>query len=349
MAQTLQELFTELFGRPPREGELDHPFYVAQLRRFGADGGLFTAEQLAQSSVLMAFPHIMDEDGNLYYGGDQGWYGESIAKPHRSIESFSGCGVVSAVDNLVTFAYSDEALAARMDIKFYVDGSVSKTDFLKIMNLAYREMGTMELPGYAGRYQKGRYRYEEKAKKAAEKKKRGPVPPSLGIWGGRYIKGTVGLARRYSIKLAPHAFSTLYADYDDGLKFIKSGIAAGSCVDIFTTFNAHEMTVWKKGYGILSQSYITKNIQHHVVAVAAYDMPGKDDCEIIVSSWGRLASISYRALHASWQSSKAVASGLYYFTETNSDEKARAALRKNKGGTLSSAGRIITKRPRKKM
>lgn len=353
MPQTLAEMFAELFGRPPRPGELEHPYYIAQLRRFGAGNGMFTPEQLAQSGVLMAFPHIMDKEGNLYYGGDQGWYAESVAAPRRSIESFSGCGVVSATDVLATFAYGDEALARRLEIKFYLDGSLAKADFVRLMKSAYHDIGTLELPLYARRYRGGSYKYEERNKQAAERRKAGkkapvPVPPSLGVWGRRYVKGTVTLAGKYGLQLAAHAIPTLYAGYDEGLRFIKAGIAAGSCVDIFTTFNAHPMTVYRKGYGIVAQARTQQNDQHHVVAVAAHDLPDQDDCEIIVSTWGKLASISYRALHASWQSRKAAASGLYYFTATNSVRKSKDSLRKGRGEVFVSIKRLIAQPFRKK-
>lgn len=344
MSPTLQEFFIELFGRPPRAGELDHPYYVAQLRRFGAGNSLFTAQQLAQSNVLMAFPHIMDENGNLYYGGDQAWFAESVASPRRSIESFSGCGIVSAADMLASYAYTDEGLAGRLELRFHLDGSISKESFVALMRAAYHDIGTMELPGYAKRYRAGRYAYEEKAKRAAErrntgKKKNDPVPPSLGVWGGRYLTGTVRLAKKYGLKLTPHALPTLYAGYDEGLDFITKGLAAGSPVDIFTTFNVHTMAVYDKGYGIAAKK--RQNRQHHVVAVAVYDDAQTGDTEILVSTWGRLASISYRELHESWQTRKAVASGLYWFAPTNSDQKVQNNLRKHRGQLGKSVGLLF--------
>lgn len=353
MPQTLQEMFTELFGRPPRAGELGHPYYIAQLRRFGAGNGMFTAGQLTQSGVLMAFPHIMDDNGGLYYGGDQSWYAESAAPPRRSIESISGCGVVSAVDCLVTFAYGDEALAARLGVHFHLDSSLSKADFLELMKTAYREIGTAELPGYAPRYRKGRYRYEEKCEKAAAirasgKKKRDPVPPSLGVLGGRYVRGTVRLAKKHGLKLVPHAMPALYTGYDEGLDFIKKGIAAGSPVDILTSFNTHEMTLFSKGYGIPAHARRRANALHHVVVVAVYDDAATGDAELLVSTWGKLASISYRALHASWQTHRAVGAGIYYFTPTNNEQKVKRALRGHRGGVWASVGRLLFRRAPKR-
>jgi hypothetical protein len=319
MASKLDEMFRQLIGRSPRVGEPDHPFYLALLRWFGASEKAFSQQRLDASAALVSFAYIKDEKGVFYFGGDQNWFGEDLPEGTQSIETVSGCGVVSAANILVSLAYGNEMLAQKMGVKFYYDGTVSKADMVAFMRRAYRRMGSLELPLLAYLYKKNKYHYDEKQQKNTERmrNKKRPhrlIPPSLGVWPGRYMRGTLDLASDYGVYLRCRSLLAQFCGYDEGLGFLRRALYAGQCVDIFTGFNGHAMALYPNQRDPFAAKPEWKtNKHHHVVAVGLIENTSSGHPDVLVSTWGKLALIPYDQLHASWQGKNAILSGMFYF------------------------------------
>ncbi len=319
--KSLDQLFFELFGRAPRAGEPDHPFYLAALRRFGAPADKLSPKRVAASDALLSFVRIKDQKGVVYYGGDQNWYDDPPANRNLpSIESLAGCGIVAMLNILISFCFGNEVIAQKMGLHYYYDGTIHKNDMLALMRSAYQTVGSAERPLAAARYRK------KAAQPQPDPVKNKKVPPSFGIWGGRFVRGTLRLAGQYGLSVGCRTLLTQYCGYREGLDFLTGALNRGEYVDLYTTFNDHPMLLFPDGKDPFSLPPAPhKNSLHHVVVVGL--IASETRPQIIVSSWGCLGVIDYNTLYESWQSGKAVASALFNVYQTGSPKDTVLARR----------------------
>ncbi len=220
--------------------------------------------------------------GRDYYGGDQAWF-------LRNTRAHSGCSHVAGVNMLLS-----------MTGKF----PISKEAYLRYMNEMYHCMGAFEVPIVR--------RFYDRASRDAKFFKR--IPPSFGQNSTGYMLGVKRFARRHSMRLRAMFRPTFLCSYSRGLRFIRKGLAECGAVTLLTGRNRHPLTVYSRIRTLLhADPYDLKDgMRNHFVTITGID-DSSSKVKLIVSTWGRIATIDYDALVKSWHSLKAYSSAMYYF------------------------------------
>ncbi|MBR4720078.1 MAG: hypothetical protein IKP31_07545 [Lachnospiraceae bacterium] len=253
--------------------------------------------------------------GGKYYGGDQNWY-------MSNTRAVAGCGSVACANMLRTLAckyperFMDEGVAG--ELKALTGDVYYKDDFISLMGDIYRSMLVLEVPVIRRIYDA--VKRDNKVFKV--------IPSNLGLSLNGFISGTLKFCRSKGLLLHVHALPTAFCSYDRGLEFIKEGLSKGGCIVMLTSLNRHPLRLYSGRSGELeSGSDTKKGVRSHFMTITGIVDNGDDAPLIKLSTWGRVATVSYDKLNRSWHKTRAYTSCLYYFTPAGSDAVVRADMR----------------------
>lgn len=258
---------------------------------------------------------IMDEDnGAMYYGGDQAWF-------KRNTMTFAGCGVVAAANTMraLLCKYPDAYEKASGRLKTLGNVIITKSEYISVINDMYRKMFVAELPVANMIYDIKDVEYGSRLFNR--------IPPSFGMNASSVVRGLLRYADSHGVLIHDAYISASYIDYEKGLDFIKEGLDRNGAVILLTSFNRHPLTLYSGKAGETGKPVSVSGMKTHFATITGIT-GDKEDPLIKLSTWGRVATISYRDLHKSWQKRRSFVSALIYFVPERSRAMYRADLRK---------------------
>lgn len=222
------------------------------------------------------------ENNKAYFGGNQSWF-------KRNTQARSGCSSIAALNTFLRLT----------------DGfPIEKSAYIKRMNDMYKSMGAIEVPILRKLYDK-----------KTTLKIFNIIPPSFGQSTIGYIKGMLKYASRNGLKLRFHLFPSFLHSYSRGLRFIKKGLEKAGAVTLLTARNRHPLTLYSALRSIASKPENLKGgMRNHFVVITGID-DSSDKLKLIISTWGRIATIDYDDLVRSWHRPGALLSSMVYFTK----------------------------------
>ena len=256
------------------------------------------------------------ESGSGYYGGDQEWYSSNT-------RAFAGCGSVACANMLRILAHKYPEAFRRDYVKEELgrltEDRCYKEDYLKFMHSIYDTMLVFEFPVVRRIYDMGK-----RGKKLLR-----VIPPSFGMSINGFVRGVLKYCRRRGLMLHSHVLPTAFCGYDKGLDFIREGLKKGGTVVMLTSLNRHPLKLYSGRSGELKNGYDSKRgVASHFMTITGIveDEQGRSPL-IKLSTWGRVATVSYEELNRSWHRPTAYTSCLYYFTPAESEATVRADIR----------------------
>lgn len=167
----------------------------------------------------------------------------------------------------------------------------------------YRTMGAFEVPVFRRIYDMNKNARIFKL-----------IPPSYGQSTLGYIIGMLRFSAHHALKLKFHLFPSFLHSYKSGLKFIKRGLKESGTVTLLTARNRHPLTVYSSFRSIRSNpEEVPNGMRNHFVTITGID-EFEGTTRLVISTWGRIATIDYDALVKSWHRPGAFQSSMVYFT-----------------------------------
>lgn len=204
----------------------------------------------------------------------------------------AGCGSVAAANSLAVLAGHDSEAAACLDLWPDSDGRYSRQDYLAYMQGIYRRMG-------------------------CGLKLNKPV----GITVSRYVRSVLIYASERNLYLRPHILLTPYCSASEAESFLKDAFDAGAAVTLALSWNQVPVLFSDK------KKPQIRPVKNHYVTISGIDEDAERRVRLIISTWGRKASLLLDDLAASWQSPKAVDTALIFFTPDGDERSLKKALR----------------------
>ncbi|MCR5735862.1 MAG: hypothetical protein K6G22_14775 [Lachnospiraceae bacterium] len=252
-----------------------------------------------------------NKDGKKYYGGDQSWF-------DKNTRAYAGCGVVAGVNVLRTLMQRDSSIKTDVgeDLKIMKKSDISRDEYTGLMNKMYKKMLVYEIPGINMIYN---------ASKRGSKLFKVFIP-SFGMSPDGFIRGVLKFAKDNGILLHSHSIATAFQSYEKGLSFIKEGLEKSGAVVIMTSFNKHPLKLYPKPDDKKNASNTSMKSHFATITEILYNDGG--DPVLKLSTWGKMATVTYKELYETWQKRCAYTSTLFYFTRAESDAVYRADRRR---------------------
>ncbi|MBO4902952.1 MAG: hypothetical protein J5518_09185 [Lachnospiraceae bacterium] len=225
---------------------------------------------------------IKDSDNQkAYFGGNQAWFA-------RNTQAHSGCGHIAALNSYLMLTH-----------RFPID----KKTYVEYMNEMYRSMGAFEIPILRRIYDMNKNIRICRL-----------IPPSFGQSSLGFILGMLRFARKHGLSLRSRFRLTFMCSYRSGLRFIKRGLKENGAVTLLTARNHHALTLYADYTSTSSKPQMAeKEMHNHFVTITGIEESG-DKVRLIISTWGRIATIDYDELVRSWHTLGALQSAMYYFS-----------------------------------
>lgn len=230
---------------------------------------------------------VQDETtGQKYYGGNQSWF-------ELNTRARSGCGHVAGINSFLTLTGGFP---------------IEKSKYITLMNEMYRTMGAIEVPILNRIYNKS-------SRDAKFFKK---ITPNFGQCTPGYILGMLRYSKKHGLRLKPHLHLTFLCSHKKGLDFIRDGLKKNGCVTMLTSHNRHPLTVYSDNTSASSTPSDYKGgMKNHFVTITDIE-ENQGRVKLLISTWGRIASVDYDDLVRSWHRPGALQSAMFYFTPRNS-------------------------------
>ncbi len=223
---------------------------------------------------------VNDPDNNKeYYGGDQAWF-------PRNTQAHSGCGHVAALNSFLMLTH-----------RFPIE----KKTYMSYMNEMYKCMGALEVPILRKIYDMN---------KNVRICKR--IPPSFGQNSLGFILGMLRFAKKRGLALRSRFRFTFFCSYRSGLRFIKRGLKENGAVTLLTARNRLPLTLYSD-YTNANKPQSVNKMRNHFVTITGIEEQG-DKTRLIISTWGRIATLDYDELVRSWHTLGALQSAMYFFS-----------------------------------
>lgn len=250
---------------------------------------------LNRNSMNHLCPRIIDSSNNhISFGGNQFWLARNTA-------ACGGCGPVSAANIFATYARNNPEIARELDLSFQENQVVTQEKYTALLTSIYNAMRIREIPILSRLYD-----IKDRGSKFFSR-----FTPNLGIGIRHYSRGVLRFGLKHNILLQKRSLPTLLCGYTRGITFIKLALANGYPVTLLTTFNAHPLVVFDHPHLYDGRNEIMK--KHFITITDIRESKSTGSPELIATSWGKNAIIPYADLYKSWQSMKALGSGMVYF------------------------------------
>lgn len=224
---------------------------------------------------------IKDPDNHKeYYGGNQAWF-------PRNTQAHSGCGHIAALNSYLMLTH-----------RFPID----KATYVRYMNEMYRTMGAFEIPILRRIYDMN------KDVRICRR-----IPPSFGQSSLGFILGMLRFAKKRGLSLRSRFRLTFLCSYRSGLRFIKKGLKENGAVTLLTARNRTPLTLYSDFLNARSNPQGAQKMHNHFVTITGID-ESSSKVKLLISTWGRIASIDYDDLVKSWHTPGALLSAMYFFS-----------------------------------
>lgn len=262
---------------------------------------------------------IKDDKGLDYYGGDQDWY-SSNSRAMAGCSSVAGANVLRSLarinsDCFKVIKQNNMSLPVKHAL---ISSKCLKDDFLMLMTGVYETMKAFEIFPLNKIYDR----------KERNNKFFSIVKPNTGRSSIGFIQGVLLFAKKLGLFLTCNALPTAFVSKDVGLDFIKTGLEKSGAVVILTSYNKHSIKTYSPTYSEQIESGKVEkcpcgnaNMKCHFATIT-----GITDKSLIITTWGRIATIDIDELIDSWHSIKAWESSLFYFEPTPDRSKMYRAL-----------------------
>lgn len=253
--------------------------------------------QSRNNSSFYLCPRIKgSDDFHAYYGGDQSWLDRNTA--YRS-----GCAPTCGANIMTILAMNSPLFSERLDVTFDKRRFISQEDYTKILNGIYKYMGILEIPWFNKQYDQ------------LPRESKTFFPVTVGTNLLLFSMGVKRFAKKNNIKLDSCIMFTRGSSYYRGLAFIKLALANGYPVVLLTTGASFDYTMFERPY--MQGPYETTMRYNFVTITDVRESTKKDAPDILITILGKTGLISYKTLYDSWQSPRAMGSGLCYFVPNN--------------------------------
>ena len=267
---------------------------------------------------------IKDENGNCYYGGDQSWFSSNT-------RAMAGCSSVAGVNTLrLLCSTRQEAWDAIRESKTVpspiknalLHKNVLRDDYLMLMTGMYEVMKAFEIFPLNLIYD--RHSRDNKFFKY--------VKPNTGRSSIGYIIGVLRYAQKSGLYLKYHALPTAFCSKEEASEFIRKGLEESGCVTLLTSYNKHDLKVF---HPTMMDRLTTDSSDNAFNECPCGDTYMKCHFAIIsdiktnqvmISTWGKIATANFNDLVKSWHSIKAWESALFYFTPATKKEMRHSLL-----------------------
>jgi len=258
---------------------------------------------------------ISDSDGQKYFGGNQDWYSSNT-------RAMAGCGSVAGSNCLRSLCLTDkscyEIIRHNKTIpypvkKALISAKCTRDDFLMLMTGVYDVMRAFEIFPLNLIYDR-----RERGDKFFK-----VVKPNTGRSSIGFIRGVIRYARKYNMYLKYNALSTAFCTKEKAEEFIDEALAKSGSVVILTSFNKHRLSLFNPT--MLPKLFADPTADAFPSCPCA---PSSMKChfatithrqgnEVMISTWGKAATVTIDELVDSWKSIKAWESTLFYFVPTD--------------------------------
>lgn len=239
---------------------------------------------------------ITDTKGNISYGGNQDWYSSNT-------RAQGGCSSVAGANALRLLCQCNPACRGIIrsskkmpcEIKSaLLDRKCFKDDFLMLMTGMYNTMRSFEVFPINLLYDR-----KERDHKAFKYIKANNGRSSIG-----YISGVLRYAAKLGLMLEYKALPTAFVGKECAAAFITEGLKSSGSVTILTSYNKHPLTTYNPTANTAMKCHFAT-------------ITGMDDENIIISTWGKKATVNIDEWLKSLHSIKAWESTLFYFVPTD--------------------------------
>lgn len=253
---------------------------------------------------------ITDSNGQDYYGGDQDWYSSNS-------RAMAGCSSVAGANVLRSLIHTDrecfntiKSINLPQPIKHaLLSSKCIKNDFLMLMTGVYETMRSFEIFPLNKIYD-----HKERNNKFFH-----IVKPNTGRGSIGFIQGVLRFSKKIGLYLTCNALPTAFVDKNTALDFIRNGLIESGAVVILTSYNKHSLKTYSPSMGgQIASGNLSKcpcgnaSMKCHFATIT-----GIVDNSLIITTWGRIATIDIDELVTSWHSIKAWESTLFYFEHVN--------------------------------
>lgn len=253
-------------------------------------------------------PRIVESNSNhIYFGGNQSWLSRNSA-------ACSGCGPTSAANIFTSYAKNNSTYARDLGLIFHDNKIVTQDSYVALLNHIYKTLKPIELPVLSSIYDR----------LARNNKFFAKFPPTLGLNLLRYTRVVLRYGLQHNIYLQRRSLATMFCSYTRGLTFIKLALANDFPITMMTSFNTHAITVYDHPH--LYNGRDEKMKKHFVTITDIRESKDNTSPDLIVTTWGKPATISYADLYKSWQNIRAIGSGMVYFIPVKNKKIARRSL-----------------------
>lgn len=273
---------------------------------------MFMTSSITKNSIHHLCPRIIDsQTEHISFGGNQAWLSRNTAAK-------AGGGPISVTNIIVTYAKSNEDYAKHLNISFCDNGLINQTDYLILLNDVYRTVKPHEFPIFNRIYDR----------LARNNRFFTRVNPGFLVKLRKLSKGMLRFGLKKDIFLQPRTLSTLFCGYTRGLTFIKLAVSNGYPVALLTTSNSHSITIFDHPH--LYDGRNEKMKKHIVTIINVLEVKSEASPELVITTWGKTATISYDELYKSWQSIRAIGSGMVYFIPAKDKKTVKKCIRKTR-------------------
>lgn len=255
---------------------------------------------------------ITDSQQNEYYGGDQSWYSSNT-------RAMAGCSSVAAANSLRSLCFADancrKIISDSKTIPYPVKRALlskdcNKEDYLMLMTLAYEVIRAFEIFPLNIIYDR----------KNRENKFFKYVKPNNGRSSIGFISGTLRLAKKLGLFLKCHPLPTAFCTKESAIRFIDEGLKNSGSVVLLTSYNKHSLKLFH--FTMLNKLLDNSNPNSYTDCPCGEasmkchfaTIIGRRGEDVMISTWGRVATTTIDELVSSWHSIKAWESALFYFT-----------------------------------
>jgi len=260
-----------------------------------------------------------------HYGGNQDWY-SSNTRAMAGCSSVAGANCLRALcmtDKECFNLVKDNKLIPPPIKKALISTKCLKDDFLMLMTGVYEVMRAMEIFPLNRIYDR----------KNRDNKFFKYVKPNNGRSSIGFISGLLRYAGKMGLYLKYHAMPTAFVSKEEAISFIDKGLKESGSIVILTSYNKHSLklfhpTMMKHLFELPEKSeYNECPCADAFMKCHFATITGRRGNEVMISTWGKIATASLDDLVKSWHSLKAWESTLFYFTPTDKSETKKSLFK----------------------
>lgn len=260
-------------------------------------------------------------NGAMYYGGNQEWYSSNTW-------AMGGCGSVAGANVLRCLARCNknvrniirDSSKLPSEVKSALCSDLpTREHFSLLMTSIYKSMWAIELfplNRIYDRYTRGTRFFSF-------------IKPNFGLTNTGFIIGIIRFASRIGLDIEVQSLPTAFCDSQKGLDFIREGLSQSGAVVLLTSYNKHNLQLYPSNSSLEAPlnetcTATSSSMKCHFATITDVDT---NTNRLLITTWGRPATVDYSELAQSWKSIKGFESTLMYITPSTRSESKASMLR----------------------